>query len=201
MRKRKINIEFGRYKQADLAMKAKHIITCLKDNPHFPPPVLCLDEVIEASNEYSVAACYTRDGKLRTQVKKAAREKLINALRRLGVYITVECRSNVEKMFSSGFDVSKIPEPIGETPKPSNFKVIHRGKGMIRLKCNRIKYSKGYSWEWRKIDEERWNLNTTTAASILLEHLQSGKEYIFRVRVTRTSGNSPYSDEITAIVV
>jgi hypothetical protein len=202
MRKRKINIEFGRYKEADLLAKAKLIIGCLKNNSYFPVTIPPLNEVEAAYKAFSDALSGgTRNGKVRTEIKRKARLALIEILRRLGIYLQMECKGDVAKMLSTGFTVSKLPQPVGPPAKPSNFRVNQKLQGRMQLKCNRVKYSKGYHWEYRKVNEEIWKMEASTAASKLLEGLEKAQEYVFRVSFTVAAGNSPCSDEIRAVVI
>jgi hypothetical protein len=200
MRKRKINLEFGRYKDTGLLEKARTIIDSLKDNPRFPPPIEYLDGVITATETYNHALAASGNGQKSTTIKKKTRKDLESKLQQLGRYLQTKCRDDVAAMISTGFTVSKIRESQPLPPKPSGFTVKVVAPGRVKLKCSRIARAT-YNWEWREINEKNWQQKATTKASYTINDLESGKQYIFRVRATASKGTGPYSDELRSWVL
>lgn len=205
MRKQKIIIDFSKYADTELDQKADQIVENLSNPPgstNFPTPQPTIVIVQGKIDAYKDALANLGKGTITTAAKDVARKELEDTLAELGLYIQQASGGDVVKMLSSGFDISKASaDPVGDLPKPGNFKAKAKGKGEIDLSCDPIKGAKIYQWEYKQVAATEWILKTTTKAKLSLTGLESGKEYVFRVVALGTSKAREYSDEVKSFVL
>ncbi len=128
MRKPKVLIDFSRYTDAELDQVAATIIAAMTDNTNFTTPVPALSLLSTALTAYRNAlSAAAMGGEADTIFKDQQREALEELLVPLGLYVELESNGDEAVMLSSGYKVSKQPTPVGQLPKPSNFKVRATG--------------------------------------------------------------------------
>jgi len=107
-------VNFQSLNQADLLAKSTHIVGCLKDNPHFPPPwpapVPPLEQAEALVNDYGRAYQAALNGdRLKIAERKAISESLIELLQKLAHYLEVIADGNEAALLSTGYDLSHEP--------------------------------------------------------------------------------------------
>jgi hypothetical protein len=192
MRRAKVEINFGSYKDAPLFSFSSNIVTKMRGNTNFPPPypspTPSLTDVSTAIKNYQealVAARGNSGGKAQTAAKNAARKVLKALLKALGLYVDSIANGNEAIILSSGFKVRK-PTPTGPLPSPTNLKILDRQVGKIKLRVKAIKGVKMYQWEYilapiASTVTGQWTEVKATKASVTIEGLQSSQQYAFRV--------------------
>ena len=138
----KISINFTSNKHTDLELnvKANHIIEKMTGNATFPTPEPTLEAVQEATDAYMNALDNFQDGSREDTVRKNhLRIALEDLLWQLADYVSQVSQGDKARMLSSGFDLSKKPEPFGPLSKPTNL-VVKPGsnKGSVELSCNAV---------------------------------------------------------------
>ncbi|HEX3024969.1 MAG TPA: fibronectin type III domain-containing protein [Chitinophagaceae bacterium] len=206
MLNQKVLIGFSNYKDTDFDQKAQHILQSMTGNANFPTPVPTLSEVQTGITNYSASLAKAVDGsKQDTVLKNQARTALEELLHNLGMYVQLNSKNDPAIMLSSGFDVSKIPTPVGILPKPDGFSVTpSASKGNVDLYVHAIYGAKSYQYEYAETpitSNNGWHVVTNTATEVTINNLQSGKEYAFRVAGIGADPTRTYSDVITSFVL
>ena len=202
MARTKIVTGFSRYRDPEMDQKAKFIIDSMTGNPHFTDPVPAIADITTANDEYIAArsAAETGDHESVT-IKNQKREVLENLLNRLALYVEANANGDEAIMLSSGFSLSKHPEPVGILPKPEHFSVRPTERGMISLNLRAIPGAESYQFEYRLAEDSQWTIEVHTASNILITGLESGKEYMFRVAAIGAASERVYSDELSSYIL
>ena len=206
MNSQKVTTNFGKYKDTDLNQKAQHIVDSLTGNAHFPTPAPALTVLQTAITDYANALAKAVDGsKEDTVLKNQARDGLEKLLVKLALYVQLNSNDDPAIILRSGFDISKPHAPIGVVPKPDGFTVIAgQEKGSIDLGLNTVTGAVGYQYEYTDAPltaTSVWAVIVDTSGGITIHHLQSGKEYAFRVAAVGSDPSRVYSDVIASFVL
>lgn len=202
MRKQKVLIDFSSYSDPGLAAQAQSIMTAMTGNANFTTPTPPLTDLATVMTAFSTALTNASTGDHTTvEIKNQRRKVLEVVLHQLGLYVEAQSGGDVAVMLSSGYKVSKEPEPIGPLPKPTGFKVVPGGKGEVKLALNKLDGASSYQFEYKLTTATDWVHKTATRSKILLTNLDSGKEHSFRVVPIGTSDVREYSDEISSFVL
>ena len=120
MKAQKALIDFSGVKDGDLADDAQKIVDKMTGNLNYTAPQPSLSVVQSAITAYSAAVIKSKDGtKEDTANKNATRLVLQDALYTLGNYVNMTAESNLVKLESSGFSISKLPEAVGILDAPT----------------------------------------------------------------------------------
>jgi hypothetical protein len=202
MKIQKILYSFARLASVKLVAFCQSVITKLTANPNVPTPQPAIT-VLQAAMDELIAANSSAmsGGKESKTIRKEKRLALIDLLKQEAAYVSVVCNGDVAKILSTGFDVSKIPQPYGPLPKPEKFRVQPIEKGWLKCSLKKVKGAKNYVFEYKQVGAELWETEITTKTRIILTGLESGKQYICRVLPCGVSEEKTYSDEITSFVL
>lgn len=195
----------SRYSDADLEAKTHTIINNLTGNPVFTTPVPTLSVVEDASEVYSGALLDASTGnRSKIAVKNASREALVLLLRQLCVYVNLTANGNAAELLTSGFDVSKDPEPA-VISKPENLKVENGvSSGELLMSIKKVKGAYAYLHEYTSdaaMAPASWVSTPSTACKIIFSNLLPGTKYYCRVGAIGANDQLLYSDTISRIVV
>jgi hypothetical protein len=198
----KILIDFSKFSNSALTIQAQTIINSLTGNLEVPTPQptiadlqAALDDLIEATTAAETG------GKEQRVIRDQKRTALIDLLKQEAIYVTMIADGDVAIMLSAGFDVSKIPSPVGPLPKPQKFVVSSPQKGWLKLSLESIKGARNYQFEYRKTADAEWTVVPSTKTRLVIQGLESAKEYTARVLPIGASEERAYSDEISAVVI
>lgn len=202
MYKKKISIALNNLNDADLQVKAEHIVDCLTNNAFFTTPSPTLAEVKTVLQEFTTATAKAKDrSRVDIIIKNEKREKLLNLLKTLALYVQLEGENNETALGSSGFTLHKTPQPIGILPKPKNFTVKAVHPGAIKVSLSAIYGAKMYLYEYRVKGQEAWQGITDTKSTMLFSNLTKANEYEFRVLPMGANSERVYSDILSSIVL
>ena len=117
---KRLIVKFESLNQADLLAKSNHIVACLRDNAHFPPPWLPsvppLEELAGLVTAYGVAYQAALNGdRLKIAERNAVSKTMIEELKKIAHYLEVVADGNEAALISTGYDVSH--EPVRTKPK------------------------------------------------------------------------------------
>ena len=202
MTKTRIVTSFNKYNDADLEQKAELIVSSLEDNAYFTdiiPPLEVLKTAVEAFDLAIVKA--KEGGKTEMLERNNKRNDLIALLDKLALFVQMQGDGNDVALASSGFSLSKTPQPIGILPKPREFTVSAPNVGSISLKLKAIYGAKTYQYEYRRKGDETWTVQTHTKPILLLTDLESGTAYEFRVTGVGSNPQRVYSDVLSSYVL
>ena len=204
MTNQRVKIGFKAFKDAELLQKTEHILQSMTGNANFATPSPTLIIVKAAYDKYSLALGKVVDGtKQDTILKNQARADLEDLLQSLGLYVQVTSNGDEAIMSSSGFDLGKIPAPVGILPKPDAFTVeTNVSKGCIDLSLNAIPGARSYQYEYTEVPATAtsiWRVVSSTVTFVTITGLTSAKEYSFRVTGVGSDPTRVYSDEIEKV--
>jgi hypothetical protein len=201
-RVQKILVDYSRFTNADLIDKAQTVIDSLTGNTNIPTPQptpAALQTAVDDLTSANTAA--NTGGKEEKVLRDQKRDALIALLKQEAVYVTMIANGDTAIMLSAGFDISKIPSPIGPLPKPAKFVVSSPQKGWLQASLEAINGAKNYQYEYKKVGDTEWTVVPSTKRRLVLQGLESAKEYLMRVLPIGASEERAYSDVISAVVI
>lgn len=108
----RISISFSKFADASFLQKALFIITCMTNNIYFTSPVPTLVVVQAAYDKYAAALnAAAALGRQQVLDKNIARKELEDILAQLGRYVMFIANGDEAKLGSSGFTITKYPQP------------------------------------------------------------------------------------------
>jgi hypothetical protein len=112
MRFQKINLSFASYTDSGFLTKGTLILSSMTGNPDFPTPTPAIADVSTAVGNYSDALNAAAGlGRVNVAQKNKARQDLEAILKQLGLYVMSVANGDAAMLTSSGFTLSKMPEP------------------------------------------------------------------------------------------
>lgn len=197
MKMQKININFDRYSDADFENKAAYILASMKNNPAFPTPIPTLVDVEAALTKFSadLTAAATLD-RVAIAEKNKSRLELELLLGQLGLYVMFIANGDTAILTSSGYTLSKVPEPRYIT-NPGNVNLsngITSGELVASVKA--VAGANGYLYQVateEPTDSTQWESNYSGRSKFTFTGLIPGKRYWIRVAVTGRDEQVAYS--------
>ncbi|MEP7374593.1 MAG: hypothetical protein ABI675_14460 [Chitinophagaceae bacterium] len=202
-RKPKILKDFSRYTDSEIDDFAQGVIDGLTANADFPTPQPTVAVLTTAKNEYTTAlAAAGGGGEMETQIKNQQRVALEDVLAQEADYVDLASGGDAAKILSTGFKVSKTPQPQGERARPGNVRVTSPAKGQLDCRCDPVDGARMYDWSVQKQNSTDAPIRKQTpSAKLLLTDLQSGAEYGVKVVSLGTNPILNWSDEIKSFVL
>ncbi len=200
--KRKAKFDLGMPIPAKL-QRTSEIITVMTDNPLFTTPNPPLATVATARDELAAAYQDALDGgRTAKALQRTKNEALNNLIRPLRAYVNEVANGDEDIIFSSGFEASKVPEPIGKLPQVINVQVKSgQGDGSVNLRWKAIYGTSTYQIQISD-DGSTFKPETSTTRSLrnTVEGLTLAKYYWFRVAAFGAAGQGPWSDSYKVLV-
>lgn len=197
MRTSKVTIGFSSYSDANLETKAGLILTSMTGNAAFAAPIPTLADLDLALKKYSDALVAAASlGRTNVANKNAIRQQLELLLSQLGMYVMYVANGDEAILTSSGFSLSKTPEPSYIT-NPGNV-TLSNGvtAGQLTASVKTVKGANGYLHEIcaePPTDDTAWIKNPSTRSQFTFKDLQPGKKYWVRVAATGRAEQIAYS--------
>lgn len=196
----------NKYNDDALGIKAQHIIACLTGNTRFANPDPTLATVQTACSAFTTSVAKALNGtKQDTADKRAKRISLEDLLQKLADFVQRTSLGAEVSILSSGFDICKKPSFVGMLARPENFKLkIGSNKGSMELICDAVANAHFYEFEYTQTPinaDSLWIKRTSTKRSILIEGLQSGTEYAFKVAAGGSSPSRQWTNAITSFIL
>ena len=197
MKLQKVSISFSKYSDADFETKAEHIVGSMTGNPAFVSPIPTLADVQAAVTKYSadlVAAAGL--GRLNVAEKNKSRQQLELLLTQLGMYVMYIANGDAAILTSSGYSLTKEPEPAYVT-NPGNVTLTNGvTSGQLIGTVKNVKAALGYLHEITEaepVDATVWNSTPSSRSSFVFKNLQPGKKYWVRVGAIASGEQLAYS--------
>ena len=194
MKTQKAIISFAKTKDHELADIAQAIVNKLTNNLNFSNPTISLSDLQAAIVAYSSALIQAADGsKVDTATKNACRATLENDLSTLGTYVNLMAEGDMVKLQSSGFPLTKLPEPIGILEAP--VLTVHYGEnaGEMAIDISPIPKASGYIVLYAPTpapaDNNDWNSKVLSSTKGMLTHLKSGIKYVYKAAAISAEAN------------
>ena len=200
MKKQRIKTNFGKRPDGKLIVLTHTIIDSMTGNTNFLTPQPTLANLATALDEFETAvSAASTGGAMQKTIRDQKKEVLAELMEKEAIYVTLVSDGDVAKLQSSGFELTKIPGPIGPV-EAKNFGMKAAGKGELKFFVDTADGIKSYQFEYKKVDAQEWIVKSSTKSKMLVQGLQRGAEYVGRVLPIGASENREYSDEITAFV-
>jgi hypothetical protein len=193
----KISISFSRYNDANFEQKGQHILSSMKDNPDFTDPSPNMVVYQEAVDTYSNAltAAATLD-RVAVAEKNEARLALETLSTQLGSYVMNRSNGNVRMLTSSGFTLTKKPEPR-KLAEMGPVALSNTGNsGEMKVTATNLAAANGYVYEFTDTvpaEATRWTSVATSTSKYTFKGLTPGKKYWIRVIATGARQQVQYS--------
>lgn len=202
---RKTITNFSTYSDGAFESKVHTIKSSMTGNTYFPTPVPTLAEITAAAADYSAALIKAASGdRMEIADKNAKRLVLEELLITFCRYINLTANGNLVMLLSSGFDLSKDPEPVLIT-KPENIEVLNGlTPGELKVSVKAVKGARVYLHEYTTdstLRPESWVQTISTTRKFTFINLQPGTIYYCRVGAAGTNNQLLYSDVISRMVV
>lgn len=205
MRTQRISVGFSKFSDANLLTKAQLILSKMTGNAYLDKPEPTLPVLEAALTAYSTALTNAlKLGIDNVAEKNKARKALEAVLVALGLWVSFAANGNITIMLSSGFDVTKEPEPV-HLPYPGNV-TLSNGltSGTLESKVKRLYGSTGFIHQLSSTlpDENTvWTSVSTSRSRYMHSSLKPGQQYWARVGVTGGNGQMLYSTVANAYVL
>jgi hypothetical protein len=188
-----------------LIVKVQSIVVAMTNNVNFPAPLPELDALKTAAAAYEDALVAQQPGAKEDTVRKnEARAALEHAFRMLGTWVEVKSNNDLVTLLSSGFEVRKTPTPYGRLEKPGSLQIQLTSKpGSVKVTTAPVAGARIYFFQYALVpvsDESQWRTVGSTARTKIIDNLEVGKQYIFRVCGVGADPILVYSDEVMRFV-
>jgi hypothetical protein len=187
---------FTKANPAALIVASQNVLTGMTGNASYPAPTPSLANLTTARSAYVTAVTAAKDSKIQLVVRNQLHQALVAILRDLALYVQVTSSGDLATLMSSGFTAQRTRQPAGPLPPPANLR-LKKGpvSGQFAARCKRLPHARAYEWRFANATTPTvWtDLESTFAASTLVEGLAPGTQYIVQVRSLGTAGPSDWS--------
>jgi len=181
------------------AIKCQEIVTNMTGNANYPTPNPALAGISTAIGELADAYEAALDlGKTKKAIMREKDEALDNLMRTLRDYVNEVGNGDEVILMSSGFDLAKLPSPIGPLSAPINLRALYsETPGEVYLRWKPVYGASTYKIQYKSDgqDDAEWmDAGLSTKGRFTVTGLENAKYYWFRVAANGAAGLSPYSD-------
>lgn len=197
---------FAALTDSELVTRSNYIVTAMTGNPHFTTPTPELADVIAAINGFENALEVALQGNRNDiALKNQRRNELITILHLLSNYVLFTAQNNEVIAKSSGFTISRIPQPAPAIVAPENLQLKSgANKGELQLKFKKVAGARAYMYEITPgpvTPESKWVSLLDTVAKQTFTGLQSGTEYYCRVAAIGIKRQVVYSGTVSRVAL
>ncbi len=188
-----------------LVEKGRNHVTMLTGNAAFgtpTPTLLVLTAACDALDVANQAYDFNR-GKTEKEARDKAFAELKDLVRELAGYVQANCNNEKDLILSTGFDVRRLPTPLGVRPAPGDVRaLVTPFPGQLEVRWNgvrgRLLYAL-YMTDIDPLDPAGWKLLMQTSKNRhTVTGLTSNTVYTFRLQTIASAGVSPMSDVASA---
>jgi hypothetical protein len=200
MKNYRVSIAFAMFSDGALDELTSYIMTSMSTNPAFPAPPVTMEELAGLQTTFRDAITAAAEGgKQATAVKNAAREALLNALRRNATYVQTVASHDLAMLLSSGFDAASTNRTQAPLVKPVILRIENEASTTLTVRLSTVSNARAY--------EGRLSTSTGTwqpagtfiqARRVILANLTPGSTYTLQFRAVGGSmGYSDWSDPVS----
>jgi hypothetical protein len=197
----RVSLDFAGYGDADLDEFAGNVVVSLTGNTSFPtPPVAPADLGALVTAFHNAVLAALPGGIQLTAAKNAAREALLDALRKIASYVQGIANHNLDVLLTSGFyanSTNRAQSPL-EAPTVSDVENLATTKLLVRL--TPVTNAKSYNVQTNTNGNGAWTDAGifTQARRIVLGSLTPGTTYNVRARaIGGSTGSSDWSAPVS----
>lgn len=224
----RVKLGFSRLTTAEKLLKARTIVTAMTGNPNFltPPPTPDLLVVTASTDALELAAQNAaKGGTDKTLIKNVAEDELNNLMSQLADYVQVASAGDPVIIESSGMDVKSSatpPQLLGAVLGP--VAKVAGNPGEINILWDKLEGAKSYVVEMlvtikdgtvvdpipdpggegevvteSESGSEWMRIDTVTKSKLLVQGLQTGVVYSFRIAGINGAGQGNYSQTVSSV--
>lgn len=197
LRVQKAIVNFTKERDAAIIPLCEFIIASITGNVFFPTPVPAPTAIQTTLDDYTqaLADAASRD-RNKIALKNQLRSQLNNMLNQLGNYVNTTSNGDLTMIVSSGFRVSKLPQPrYVTTPENPTVKPgMNPGTLVTKLKADAA--ATGYTFSIALAstkDDYFWTSVTTSRCQYEFTDLMPHTEYVVKVAVIGSKDQVAYS--------
>jgi hypothetical protein len=198
----KIKLNFGRLSVPEKIARAQQIVAALTGNSNFTTPNPTLAAVTTAISELETTSNDARAARFEarrlTGVQTVKEDKLHQLVTQLGAYVESVAGDDEAKIMSARLETRSAATTDSSAPAAPETLTATTGnhEGEIELTWDTVRGARSYVVE-RANDPQAgpWTqAGVSPRSSLILEGLDSGKRYYFRVAAITLNGQSPWSN-------
>jgi hypothetical protein len=182
------------------------ILAGMTANPAYPAPVPPLATLSAACEAFAASVNANDRGHVAIATRNKARQPLEAVLRELALYVAPNCQGDLVTLLSSGYPAQR---PRGAAARlapmtPANPR-LRQGplSGQIVGRCQGARGAALYQWRYATAQAPTaYTLtDTSSKASVTLEDLTPGTQYLVQVRACGNRGSSDWSNAVAVYAV
>ncbi|QQS27652.1 MAG: fibronectin type III domain-containing protein [Sphingobacteriales bacterium] len=207
MERFKTRKDYKDYSDDKVYLLANNVINNLSSNPDFPAPDPSVAELILLRDEFKIAIINAAfGGKLLIAVRKEKRTVLIEALKRVAIYVDLNGQNIKSVMLGSGFEVYSTAHVVAPPSEKTIILIVKDGKhsGETIVRSKKIKHAIMYQLRYTEDNfgpDAKWTeLSPQTKTTYLVSGLTPGTKYWFQTRTISSKGQSEWSDPFLFMV-
>ncbi len=198
-------LDYARYSDAALALKAANIKASLTGNANFPTTTPSLADFGLLQTDFEQALSKTVMGdRVLIAAKNQSRLTLIQALRQLALDIDAQANGDKGKLLSSGLDLAATGDSVSQLKSPTDFKVLDGlNAGEIKFSCKRDDAAVSYSFEYTDeipTENTKWTAKVSSSRECVVKGLRSGIRIYGRVTANGRRGQAASSEVLSRLV-
>jgi len=187
--------------------RAQQIVAALTGNSNFPTPHPALAEVTAAAGALETAANAAQAARLEARRRTAARDvkedELTQLITQLGGYVESVAGGDEALIMSAGLEMRSERTTDSNAPTAPETLTATTGnhEGEVELSWDTVRGARSYVVE-RSTDPQAasWTqAGVSPRSSLIVEGLESGKRYYFRVAAITLNGQSPWSNHAVKV--
>ena len=188
--------------------RAQQIVAALTGNTNFPTPHPPLAEVTTAANELEAATNAAQAARLEAKRLTAARDvkedELTQLITQLGAYVESVAGGDEALIMSAGLEMRSDRTTDSSAPAAPETLTATTGnhEGEVELSWDAVRGARSYVVERTTNPQEAssWTqAGVSPRSSLIVEGLESGKRYYFRVAAVTLNGQSPWSNHAVKV--
>ncbi len=205
MKTSRLNLSTSNYSDADFLSKAYYVLASMTGNAAFPTPVPPLSDLSAAIDAFGASVIAAAAGNhAMVAAKNERRVTLDGIFGQLAMYVMYVANGSTEILASSGFTLSKQPEPVYIT-NPGNVTLTNGvTSGELESVVGTVKGSKLYLHQISDSEPTAntvWDTRTCSRSKYTFKALTPGQKYWVRVAATASGDQIAYSTVATQFVI
>ncbi|WP_291125258.1 hypothetical protein [Flavobacterium sp. UBA6031] len=204
MKKIKVLLDFIKLAVAEKIAFYRNVNTQLTDNATFPTPIVPLTEAKAAVDKMEASYLASKDGSRTAIAKLRVDEEAADEIfRSNATYVDRISDGEESKILSSGFHISKQPDPIQKA-----ILAVEDGtnSGSVKLVARAVPKAGAYIWQYAKdslpTDDSGWILaGTGTRSYYVLTGLTVAAKYYFRMAAVTPDGTTDFCSPLLKVIV
>lgn len=192
----RVVLTFGRYTIAELILFARHVVTSLTGNLNYTTPSPTLPSVTALVDQLEAANLAAMNGdRLAISVRKDAKLAVVTNLRALAAYVQNQGDADRTTLLTSGFNLARVPTPVGPLPPPDAPVVGHGTEdGEIKARINRPNGATAVNWRVALASAPSVYVQTpsTSGGRTTFKGLVAGEVYLVQACVVGKEGASSW---------